>query len=161
MYICRVFIGRMYHLKFLCSFLLPQVGLQKVTLQKMNPKLTETYFYSKRHHQEGSVLMFSPKLKTTRGKYWRQDRSRRKKSSNTLFYIVIVLLSPMVFRQLRFVITTRSNSDFSLAMRSDERRLKPSSCIVRSLINATIQGFHRDKEMPCKARRLFVNHSLY
>ena len=59
MYICRVFIGRMNHLKFLCSFLLPQVGLQKVTPQKMNPKLTETYFYSKRQHQEGSVLMFS------------------------------------------------------------------------------------------------------
>ena len=34
MYICRVFIGRMYHLKFLCSFLLPHVGLQKVTLEK-------------------------------------------------------------------------------------------------------------------------------
>ena len=61
MYICRVFVGRilLYHLKFLCSFLLPQVGLQKVTLQKMNPKLTETYFYSKRQHQEGSLLMFS------------------------------------------------------------------------------------------------------
>ena len=63
--------------------------------------------------------------------------------------------------QWSFVITTRSNSDFSHAMRSDERRLKLSSCIVWSRINATIQGFHRDEEMPCKARRLFVNHSLY
>ena len=26
---------------------------------EMNPKLTETYLYSKRQHQEGSVLMFS------------------------------------------------------------------------------------------------------
>ena len=26
---------------------------------EMNPKPTETYFYSKRQHQEGSVLMFS------------------------------------------------------------------------------------------------------
>ena len=33
-------------------------------------------------------------------------------------------------------------------MRSDERRLKLSSCIVRSRINATIQEFHRDEEMP-------------
>ena len=42
----------MYHLKFLGSFLLPHVGLQKVTLQKMNPKLTEMYLYSRRQHQE-------------------------------------------------------------------------------------------------------------
>ena len=62
-------------------------------------------------------------------------------------------------RQWSFVITTRSNSDFSLAMRSDERRLKLSCCIVRSLINATIQGFHRDEELMLKARRLFANHS--
>ena len=44
-------------------------------------------------------------------------------------------------------------------MRSDERRLKLSCCIVRSLINATIQGFHRDEELMLKARRLFANHS--
>ena len=88
-----------------------------------------------------------------------KDRSRRKKSSNTLFNIVIVLLSHMVFRQLRFVITTCSNSDFSHAMGSDERRLKLSCCIVRSLINAAIQGFHRDEELMLNARRLFPNHS--
>ena len=62
-------------------------------------------------------------------------------------------------RQWSFVITTRSNSDFSHAMRSDKRRLKPSCCIVWSLINATIQGFHRDEELMLKARRSFANHS--
>lgn len=62
-------------------------------------------------------------------------------------------------RQWSFVITTRSNSDFSLAMRSDERQLKLSCCIVRSRINATIQGFHRDEELMLKARRSFANHS--
>ena len=61
--------------------------------------------------------------------------------------------------QWSFVITTRSNSDFSHAMRSDERRLKLSCCIVRSRINATIQGFHRDEELMLKAGRLFANHS--
>ena len=62
-------------------------------------------------------------------------------------------------RQWSFVITARSNSDFSHAMRSDERRLKLSCCIVRFLINATIQGFHRDEELMLKALRLFANHS--
>ena len=44
-------------------------------------------------------------------------------------------------------------------MRSDERQLKLSCCIVWSLINATIQGFHRDEELMLKDRRLFAKHS--
>ena len=52
------------------------------------------------------------------------------KNPQTLYFTLWLYYS----RQWSFVITTRSNSDFSLALWSNERRLKLSCCIVWSRI---------------------------
>ena len=53
MYICRVFIGRMYvPFEVSMQFSSPSCRFAEGDSGEMNPKLTETYLYSKRQHQE-------------------------------------------------------------------------------------------------------------
>lgn len=71
MYICRVFIGRMYvPFKVSMQFSSPSCRFAEGDSGEMNPKLTETYLYSKRQHQDGSVLMFS---RTSICRFWEES----------------------------------------------------------------------------------------